>query len=637
MPRAPRVAVGLFAVIVVAALVILPGQGFQDLRGDPPAQTVVAGNHLSVLGTARPSSLPTGRRGPSVRPAGIVYEVPVTIQNSQSIATPEPFQQLVTVDSASFAKFEAPNLQNVEFLGGNGNVLPSWLESGNNSSSSQSLYWVKLVTGIPADSSVTIYLAFAAPSTSLFNDLTTGEAPQLSAGASPGLSSTYGIYDDGATVFPVYQNFANVNPPYPSDSPVIPPGWYTSGTGGSCSYVFANSKNGLFLSGVNGCGAVYLGSNISVNPSVTVDEQLTMYQATGTDWQAPLVLSSSNSSYSPLSQAAVEWSDNNAACNSVNTAATLGVTAGPGGSMLQSLGSPSLSFVLSLSSSAVSLNYTAVYSPAGGVYTTSGYLALSVFTSSSCGSSILGWWVRERATPPNGVMPTAVVNATSPGLSSVSISPAAPAVAPDGAVDLLAGADCGGALCPAGVTYGWALSNTLGSLNTSTGSAVRFTAGPTAGTTQVTVTATLNGNAQSSSEVVTIVPELAAVTVTPSSGSVLTGGHLQLTAATSCLGGACPSGVSYTWLVNNSLGSLNTTTGTVVNLSAGPKGGALSVTVTASLNGISKQASSVLTISSPSPGPAPFLSLGLLLLIIAVVIILVAIVVVVVLLGRRKT
>ncbi len=616
---------------------VLPGQGFPDQRSASPAPAIGPGIHPSGSGIGSPPSPAPSRRGPSIRRPGVVYEVPVTLQNRQPIATPQPFQQLIPVDSASFAKFEAPNLQNVEFLDGSGNVLSSWLESGNSSSSSQSLYWVKLPTGVPADSSITIYLAFASPTTNLFNDLTTGEAPQLSAGASPGVSSTYGIYDDGPAVFPVYENFANVNPPYPTDSPVIPPGWYTSGTGGYCSYVFANSKNGFFLSGVNGCGAVYLGSNISVNPSVIVDEQLTMYQATGTDWQAPLVLSSSNSSYSPLSQAAVEWSDNNAACNSVNTAATLGVTAGPGGSVLQSLGSPSLSFVLSLSSSAVSLNYTPVYSPAGGVYTTSGYLALSVFTSSFCGSSILGWWVRERAMPPNGVMPTAVVNATSPGISSVSITPSAPTVAPGSAVDLAAGADCSGVPCPAGVSYAWSLSNTLGTLNASTGSVVRFTAGPTAGTTQVTVTATLNGNSQTLSEVVTIVPELASVTVTPSSGSVSTGGHLELVATASCLGGACPSGLTYTWTVNNSaLGSLNRTSGSVVNVSAGTKGGALSVTVTASLNGVSREASANLSITTPSPGAAPFLSFSLLLLIIAVVVIAVAVVAVVVLLGSRK-
>jgi hypothetical protein len=133
---------------------------------------------------------------------GIVNYVPITISNGQSSATPSPFQQEVVIDSSTFSSYEASNLQNVEFFYPNGTVIPSWLESGSSSSTS-SIYWLKLSNVIPADSSATIYMDFAYTSTNLFNNFNDGEAPTL--------SSSYGEYDDGANVFNFYDNFAGTS------------------------------------------------------------------------------------------------------------------------------------------------------------------------------------------------------------------------------------------------------------------------------------------------------------------------------------------------------------------------------------------------------------------------------------------
>ncbi len=57
--------------------------------------------------------------------------IPITITNTQLSATSAPFQQTVTVNSSSYYKYEANNLQNVQFSYSNGTVIPSWLESGN--------------------------------------------------------------------------------------------------------------------------------------------------------------------------------------------------------------------------------------------------------------------------------------------------------------------------------------------------------------------------------------------------------------------------------------------------------------------------------------------------------------------------
>ena len=141
-----------------------------------------------------------------VVPRGVAYYVPITVTNAQNSPTPAPFQQMIRVSSLTFASYEAANLQNVEFFDSGGDIIPSWLESGNSNTALDTVYWLNLGTGISADSSVVVYMGFSPASTNDMNSVLTGEAPQL--------SSSYGQYDDGAAVFPIlYQNFAATNCP----------------------------------------------------------------------------------------------------------------------------------------------------------------------------------------------------------------------------------------------------------------------------------------------------------------------------------------------------------------------------------------------------------------------------------------
>jgi len=71
-------------------------------------------------------------------PSGIIYYVPIQITNDQPVPTPNEYQQLVLVNSSAYQKYEAPNLDNVEFFYANGTVIPSWLE-GNNERTSGSI------------------------------------------------------------------------------------------------------------------------------------------------------------------------------------------------------------------------------------------------------------------------------------------------------------------------------------------------------------------------------------------------------------------------------------------------------------------------------------------------------------------
>jgi len=130
----------------------------------------------------------------SVKFTELFYYVPITLTNSQSSATSSPFQQMITIDSANYAKYEASGLQNVEFStlpAGQGTVLNAWIESGASNTSTSTVYWVNLPNGIPASNSITIYMTFM-PTNVMSSSGPTGEASQL--------SPTYGEYDDIANV-----------------------------------------------------------------------------------------------------------------------------------------------------------------------------------------------------------------------------------------------------------------------------------------------------------------------------------------------------------------------------------------------------------------------------------------------------
>ena len=127
--------------------------------------------------------------------------IAITITNSESSATPSPFQQMITVDSDSYSSYLASNLQNVNFQDGSGNIIDSWLESGNSNTDTSTIYWISLADGIAASSSVTVYYCVYSTSVNCFNTTNTGEAPQLSGSFG---SSDFAEYDNGANVFISY-------------------------------------------------------------------------------------------------------------------------------------------------------------------------------------------------------------------------------------------------------------------------------------------------------------------------------------------------------------------------------------------------------------------------------------------------
>lgn len=134
--------------------------------------------------------------------------VPITLTNSQTSATPSTLQVLIQPNPSTYSAYEASDLGNIRFCtsAACSTKLYSWLEGCGSgapygpcsTASTTANFWVKLTSGIAGSGgTLTIYMVFLASSTQ-FDGVYAGEAPQLSA--------TYGADDNGANVFDLYFN-----------------------------------------------------------------------------------------------------------------------------------------------------------------------------------------------------------------------------------------------------------------------------------------------------------------------------------------------------------------------------------------------------------------------------------------------
>jgi hypothetical protein len=139
--------------------------------------------------------------GGSVNPSVQIY-VPITITNSQSSNTPSPFQEYVTFNPSSYSQYEANDLGNIRFYQGpiGTNELYSWCEIGCSNSSTSSVFWIRLPSGIAASTAITVNMSFGttATRTTEYDDNFAGEASNF--------TTTFGKYDNGANVFLYYNN-----------------------------------------------------------------------------------------------------------------------------------------------------------------------------------------------------------------------------------------------------------------------------------------------------------------------------------------------------------------------------------------------------------------------------------------------
>ena len=321
----------------------------------------------------------------------------LTITNSQTTATPSPFQQMINVTSSTpgWAYISQDFGQNVEFFYPNGTTIPSWLE---NYTSSHALWWVK-VGSIPASSSITIYMGFASTSTNLFNTVNDGEAPQLTCPNPSDTASclTYAEYDNGANVFTNYWDFAGTSLPNGLNE------------GGSTGISF---NNGLYFAASGSSPSIIYSTN-TVNSAQTVAEEYVLpYNGGDGGHDTGIGIATSGIPVYGSGQCAGQQavfagfhSDLEFMSNSGSGCVNQDGASAQTSSGVLSVYSPSSAVGYAANNYTNILSYTSdIPSPSSTSY---------VYSLGSWGGAAIVQWLRTRAYPPNGVMPSVTFGSVS--------------------------------------------------------------------------------------------------------------------------------------------------------------------------------------------------------------------------------
>jgi hypothetical protein len=363
------------------------------------------GSSTSITSTSSTSSTSTSTTTSTTTSSTTtsIQYLAITLSNSQSTPTQPGFQQMITIDSASYSGINGL-WSNVEFTSGNSvnspdnTILDTWCESGCTGSSTDTVVWVNLgSTTVPSDGNAVIYMNFMPgnimnttcqaggnPETSP-STCATGEAPQLF--GSPYMQSSYAQYDNGQLVFPsFYDNFAGIS--------IDASKWSVEPN------TNINVANGVTFSASSAtCPGGAINSNSNFSQGTTMDfygtpasDNGNSYSASGFGYQFDWGCTGyygvgQGSGGSPPYVLATSFD------GSTNT----GYSRQSGVWTLGSYGT-STSTVYTL------FNYGSEYSVSGSSSISPNYISFAEQANGNGPFSMQ--WVRVRDTPPNGVMPT---------------------------------------------------------------------------------------------------------------------------------------------------------------------------------------------------------------------------------------
>ena len=184
-------------------------------------------------------------------------------------------------------------------------------------------------------------------------------------------------------------------------------------------------------------------------------------------------------------------------------------------------------------------------------------------------------------------VPITIVSSALPQLLSLSIAPSATTLLQGGVQDLEATPVCS-TVCPSGIPIVWGgygIPGSVGSLNTSNGADVAFTAGSLTGQFNLFATAYLGNTSVENTTLLNLLGPgyavLTSVRVSPTLATIVPGGTVNLTALPSCQGTYCSGVVEYNWTISGGLGTLSSSNATSVTFTAGASTGSELVTVSA--------------------------------------------------------
>ena len=329
------------------------------------------------------------------------YCIPITVAASSATSNA---QVMLTFNALNYQSYLSSTLQNIYVYNGiGGYTANTWVE-GNIANGQQTtnlntvanvIIWINDPTAniISTSADSNYYIGIGSTSTNFFvsgNNI--GEAPQL--------SSTYAEYDDGASVFSNYWNF---------NGTTLPSGWSPS------SSLTASVNNGVTLTG-SSTGQYLSYSSAITSPFIfEIYGKVTTTEATGAPSSNLLAMIGKSLG------TATDWA---------GEAYSSGYVLGYGIAVSWTITSTTWStgtFYLNgvgLTSSGVSdyVNYKLL-----GSSTSSGGLASAYLMIWQDNSTTFVQWLRTRAYPPNGVMPSVSFGAVQASVSAtLSISPNPP-------------------------------------------------------------------------------------------------------------------------------------------------------------------------------------------------------------------
>ena len=370
------------------------------------ANTLSQSTSLTVMG----NGIVTAEWIPNV---SSLFSVPITLTNNQGVATPAPFQQMLSIGSDAYSSYINPDWNNVEFTTGNaatGNVLQAWVESNATNTATDTVVWVKLPNGIPASSNTVIYMNMMSANVMSASG-PTGEAPQLSCSNPSNTISgcgnnQYGEYDNGGDVFSYYENFAGTS---------LPSGW--TGTADFTGSV----DNGLYVTSSLKQSGIYtpfslaepyvLDSQSSIISSQEFGIAVTQDTPVGGQTLGGTITNGYSTLWDVNAQNIVELLRVESGSISDLASNTVPVTSGIFG------------FAWTTGALAQQLNYSTIVKASDSTFSSQLYLYLFVYT----GAEGYVQWIRARAYPPDDVMPNVSGLQTVPLGVSIKSTPTAPA------------------------------------------------------------------------------------------------------------------------------------------------------------------------------------------------------------------
>ena len=348
-----------------------------------------------------------------VRRISVSHIATVTLTNKQNTAVSPDTSLMITFNSPDFQPWESDSLNNTAIAFQNGTVAYSWLEGNvyNEQSAANTLYqssnvaiWFKSPATnafLPADTGTattnTVIMGFDAPSNNLLDGNFIGEAPQLSCNnpsntVSGCAAGQYGKYDDGSLVFKtLYQNFAGT---------LTPSGWLKGG-GDSAEIV---QDNGLKV-GVSGGSAVeYLFSqtNYGLNANQILDTYAESMETSGSDLESFF----GYANYTSGNAAGVSWLLTGSSGILPIDSAGGGYTTG---TLSPSTGAYHVLTVYWPSTSSSTFSYD--YGSSKDTITTNidpAAIGAGIFLAEPISYQEFMQWIRIRAYPPNGIMPSEI-------------------------------------------------------------------------------------------------------------------------------------------------------------------------------------------------------------------------------------